>query len=95
MGGEGSMLAMIQSLRNNKKILRQRRFFNKDKDELRYSSKKINSKYKLKATKDELYTIKTQLEKERKHNVIKTLIALIISISVGFILFYFLYLKYY
>ena len=92
MGGEGSIAGMINSLKENKRILRTRKFLNKS-DELIYASKKIKLKYKLKATKEELSAIRTKINSEKKRNLIIGIAIFVFSVAVGALLFYLLYFK--
>lgn len=98
MGGfGGSVLAMIQSLKNNKKLLRGRNgFFRK---ELRYSELKEYYKDSLTPipkgktpTKEKLEEIRIKLKKERKESLFWN-IAIASAVTLNILFFSFLYIN--
>ncbi|MEN8125418.1 MAG: hypothetical protein ABFR32_09845 [Bacteroidota bacterium] len=85
MGGEGSILHMITSLRNNRSLLRKKSMFKKDrsflsvkKEYYKASKGKIASK---KLSKEELLLIRKKVIKKRRRENIKSLIILFVIIT--------------
>ncbi|MBW1294787.1 hypothetical protein [Aquimarina litoralis] len=84
LGGGGSIQGMITSLSNNKKLLRSKKLFKKErtflnikKDSLKTSKGKLNVK---KASKEELEQIRKKIKKQkRKENAILICIAVVIT----------------
>ncbi|GAA3521328.1 hypothetical protein GCM10022393_39590 [Aquimarina addita] len=84
LGGGGSIQAMITSLSNNKKLLRSKRLFKKERTFLNIKKEYLNAtegKLNLKkASKEELQRIRKKIIKERrKENKIVIVIAIIIT----------------
>lgn len=80
MGGEGSMMAANQSLKNNRNQLKR-----KDRNALSGSYANIKLKEFLKATAEELQEIKERIQKENKEALTKQLIYLVVFIIALFI----------
>lgn len=78
MGGEGSMMAANQSLKNNRSQLSKR----KDKKALGGSYANIQLKEFPKATNEQLQGIKERLQKENKQTRLKQFILFIFLIAV-------------
>ncbi|MDN3666703.1 hypothetical protein ACFFU1_09330 [Algibacter miyuki] len=74
MGGEGSMMAAIKSLQNNRSLLAKR----KDKSALSGSYANIKLKAFPKATPGQLEAIKAQLKIENKKALVKNIIGFIV-----------------
>ena len=74
MGGEGSMMAAIKSLQNNRSLLAKR----KDKSALSGSYANIQLKAFPKATPEQLEAIKAQLKIENKKALVKNIIGFIV-----------------
>lgn len=96
MGGEGSIQHMINTLRNNKKLLRKKNFFKKDRTFLHLSFedfKGTSAKPNLKnATEEELAVLRAKLIKERKKTFRINLIAIISILCFGAVMvFYFIH----
>lgn len=96
MGGEGSIQHMINTLRNNKKLLRKKNYFKKDRTFLSLSRedfKAINAKLNLKnATKEELALLRAKLVKERKRTYRINLIVIFSILCFGAVtVFYFIH----
>ncbi|MCF8272234.1 MAG: hypothetical protein K9I95_00225 [Flavobacteriaceae bacterium] len=85
MGGEGAMMAMINSLKNNKSLLSKR----KDKNALTGSYSNIKLAKLPNTTPEELIRIKEKIQKDNKRIMIKQII--VVSILFCFILFFILY----
>ena len=90
MGGEGSIQGMITSLKNNKKLLRTKRLFKKEKTFLSLKKdyfKASNGVFDFKKiSKEELLEIRKKVLKERKK---EDLIFATIAITIISILIYF------
>ncbi len=77
MGGGGSALAMIQSIRENMALLGKRRAYFKAKAELTKASEKLKITYQ-KATPEQLRLVRKRLKKQRLINRIKSTIIIFI-----------------
>ncbi len=79
MGGEGAMMAAIQSIRNNKKLRSKR----KSKGISFVTNSTEKTEYNLpKATPEKLQEIKTRLQKENKKRRVKQLLLLGVSLTI-------------
>ena len=90
MGGEGSMSSAITSLRNNRSLLKKRKF--KDaKGLIINKSGKTELEFKS-VTPEELERIKNQIRIEaKKRNNRKSIVFVILFISLGLMFYYFLF----
>ena len=70
MGGEGSMMHMIHTLRNNKSMLSKR----KDRRVINSSFSGEKLEFENTSTQEDLVKIKLRLQKERKQKPIKTVV---------------------
>lgn len=70
MGGEGSMMQMIHTLRNNKSMLNKR----KERREMTGSFSGEKLEFKNTSTQEDLIKIRLRLQKERKQKRVKTII---------------------
>lgn len=70
MGGEGSMMQMIHTLKNNKSMLNKR----KDRRVLNGSFSGEKLEFENTSTQEELMRIRLRLQKERKQKLIKTIV---------------------
>ncbi len=89
MGGEGSMAYAIKSLKQNRALLKKRKF--KDiKDLLRYETENTQVNFK-KVSPTELFKIKQKIRKEAKQQkrVLAFIYAISILLSIVFIFFIF------
>lgn len=77
MGGSGSALAMIQSIRDNKSLVGRRRAYFKAKVEAQQAAEKLNITYQ-KATPEQLRLIRATLKKQRFITRIRMSIVLLI-----------------
>ncbi|MEZ4858933.1 MAG: hypothetical protein R2781_09000 [Flavobacteriaceae bacterium] len=92
MAGEGSIQGMIVSLRNNKRLLRKKSRFKKNrsflqKDEMEFHNTAEGIKVE-KISKDDLLRIKEKILKERKRYHIRLFIFLFISLPLIIFLLY-------
>ncbi|WP_418510916.1 hypothetical protein [Corallibacter sp.] len=86
MGGEGSMMAANNSLKNNRSLVAKR----KEANALSGSYASVQMKEFPKATPEMLETIKVKLQKERKQRLIKQVVVcsiIIILIMISCIVF--------
>lgn len=88
MGGEGSMSAANQSLKQNRALLK-RRSFKDIRNLYLQSSGKTKLEFK-KVSSEELTLIKDRIRKQHKKKVKQEMIILGFSIVVTFIFFYFI-----
>ncbi|PWK19153.1 hypothetical protein [Xanthomarina spongicola] len=70
MGGEGSMMHMIHTLRNNKSMLNKR----KDRRVINGSFSGEKLEFQNTATHEDLIKIRLKLQKERKQKLLKTIV---------------------
>ena len=93
MGGEGSMLHMITTLRNNKALLHKHSLFKKSdsfKDKrilyAKFSNGAINNR---KLTKEELKVIRAKIKaQKRKQLIIDVLLFGVIIVIIGYSIYY-------
>ncbi len=90
MGGEGSMASAIQTLRQNRALLKKRKFKN-IKDLLYESSGKTELEFK-QVSKEELFRIKQKIRKQQKQIAQIELGILIASFVLAFVICYAFYL---
>jgi hypothetical protein len=85
MGGSGSALAMIQSIRNNRMLLGRRRAYFKTKVEAQQAAEKLNITYQ-KATREQLRLIRKKLKKQRLYKWFKVFVLLLLlSPLIGYV----------
>jgi hypothetical protein len=83
MGGEGSMMGMIISLKNNRALLRNRRkYFNKDK--MNGVAVSYHKAIRIKKfTPAQLESFRRRLAKDRKNDTLRIIFALITAIGLA------------
>lgn len=88
-GGAGSIQDMIQRVRNNSALLKKGRYFDKAKENLHYHGKIVH--LDTEATPEELEKIRKKLKKQRNKRIVVSVIVLLISAAITFIVFRFLF----
>lgn len=84
MGWGGSVSAMIQSLKNNKELLGNKREYHRTKVKVLQSAEKLKIKYK-EATPIELKLVREKVKKQRLINKLKTIIVILVLSPLLFI----------
>lgn len=85
MGGEGSILAMIISEKNNRSLRRKRKFFNKDKleDKMNQYHMAIQDRP---VSKAKLMRIRRRTLEDRRRSNVRLILALITAAGISLIL---------
>ncbi|MEO2052316.1 MAG: hypothetical protein ABGX00_11185 [Allomuricauda sp.] len=86
MGGEGSMMHAIKSLKENRALLKRRRL--KSKDDV-YGKESVTQLHFKKATKKDLLRIRKQMFIQREKEIRRTWLAVLLTI-IAFLVLYLL-----